>query len=71
MGEDEWRRSGFGETGQRLRHEQWLAVRAAKLRNEMLRMAECLGEEMASELGMVSRSRSRDWRMERKRESHG
>ena len=41
---------GMGQTGQRLRQEQWEAVRAMKLRNEMLRMAEFLGEEMASEL---------------------
>ena len=33
--------------GERLRQEQWEAVRTMKLRNEMLRMAECLGEEMA------------------------
>ena len=42
---------GMGQTGERLRQEQWEAVRTLKLRNEMLRMAECLGEEMASELG--------------------
>ena len=45
---------GMGQTGERLRQEQWEAVRAMKLRNEMLRMAECLGEEMASELGRES-----------------
>ena len=37
----------MGQTGERLRQEQWEAVRTVKLRNEMLRMAECLGEEMA------------------------
>ena len=41
---------GMGQTGERLRQEQWEAVRTFKFRNEMLRMAECLGEEMASEL---------------------
>ena len=61
----------MGETEQRLRQEQWDAVRSAKLRNEMLGMGECLGEEMASEVGRESRCRIRDWRMERKRESHG
>ena len=40
--------------GERLRQEQWGAVRVVKLRKEMLRMAECLGEETASELGRES-----------------
>ena len=58
----------MGETGQSLRQEQWDAVMAAKLRSEMLRMAECLGEEMAREFGRGSRCRIRDRRMERERE---
>ena len=56
----------MGETGQRFRQEQWDAVRAAKLRDEMMRMAECLGE-----LGRESRRRVRDGKVERRRESHG
>ena len=62
---------GMGQTGQRLRQEQWEAVRAMKLRNEMLKMAECLGEEMASELGKGSWRRARDSGMERRRERGG
>ena len=54
------------QTGQRLRQEQWEAVRAMKLRSEMPRMAECLGEK----LGKGSRRRVRDLGMERRRESH-
>ena len=65
MGDD----LGMGQTGQRLRQEQWEAVRAMKLRNEMLRMAECLGGEMASELGRWSRRRVRESGMERRGES--
>ena len=38
---------GMGLTGERLRQEQWETVRTMKLKNEVLRMAECLGEEMA------------------------
>ena len=53
---------GMGQTGERLRQEQWEAVRAMKLRNEMLRMAECLGEELASELGRQSWRGARDVR---------
>ena len=41
-----------------------------KLRNEMLRMAECLGEEMASELERGSRRHVQDLGMERRKESH-
>ena len=71
---EQWRRMseddlGMGQTGLRLRQEQWDAVRAMKLRNEMLRMAECLGEELASELGRGSRRRARDSGMERRGES--
>ena len=61
----------MGKTGRRLRQEQWDDVRCMKLRNEMLRMAECLGEEMACDLGRRSRCRIRDWRMEKRRGSHG
>ena len=62
---------GMGQTGERLRHEQWEAVRAMKLRNEMLRMAECLGEEMASELGRGSWRDARNLRRDRGGERRG
>ena len=55
---------GMGQTGERLRQEQWEAVRAMKLGSEMLRMGECLGEEMASELGRVSWRDARNLRRE-------
>ena len=57
---------GMGQTGERIRQEQWEAVRAMKLRNEMLRMAECLGEEMASELGRGSWRCARDSRWKKR-----
>ena len=42
-----------GDSGQRLRDEQWEEVRSRKLRNASVRMAERLGEEMASELRLA------------------
>ena len=42
-----------GDLGQRLRYEQWEEVRDRKLRNASVRMAERLGEEMASELRLA------------------
>ena len=42
-----------GNSGQRLRDEQWEEVRNRKLRNTSVRMAERLGEEMASELRLA------------------
>ena len=41
-----------GDLRQRLRDEQWDEMRSRKLRNASATMAECLGEEMASELRM-------------------
>ena len=45
---------GVGQMKEKWRQEQWEMVRALRLRNDMLRMAECLGEEMASELARGS-----------------
>ena len=59
----------WGRRDRGLRQEQWEAVRAMKLRNEKLRMVECLGEEMASELGRGSWRPVRDSGMERRGES--
>ena len=42
-----------GGSGQRLRDEQWEEVRNRKLRNTSVRMAERLGEEMATELRLA------------------
>ena len=44
----------MGQMREKWRQEQWETVRALNLRNDMLRMAECLGEEMASELARGS-----------------
>ena len=44
---------GVGDLGQRLRDEQWCEMRSRELRNASARMAERLGEEMASELRMA------------------
>ena len=60
---------GMGQTGERLRQEQWETVRTMKLKNEVLRMAECLGEEMASELGRGSWRDVRNLRREREGET--
>ena len=73
---EKWRRMseddlGMGQTGERLRQEQWETVRTLQLRNEMLRMAECLGEEMASELGRESWRDVRNLRKERRGEKEG
>ena len=62
---------GMGQMGERLRQEQWKTVRTLKLRNDMLRMAECLGEEMASELGRGSWRDVRNLRKERRGERDG
>ena len=43
----------MGDLGQRLRDEKWEEVRSRRLRNAGMRMAERLGEEMASELRMA------------------
>ena len=40
-------------SGQKLRDEQWDEIRSRKLRKANVRMAERLGEEMASELRMA------------------
>ena len=42
-----------GDSGQRLRNEQWKEVRNKKLKNTSVRMAEPLGEEVASELSLA------------------
>ena len=42
---------GMGQMREKWRQEQWETVSGFEMRNDMLRMAECLGEEMASELG--------------------
>ena len=39
-----------GDLGQRLRQEQWKEVRNLMGRSEAVRMAECFGEELGSEL---------------------
>ena len=62
---------GMGQTGERLRQEQWETVRTKKLKNEVLRMAECLGEEMASELGRGSWRDVRNLRRERRGDREG
>ena len=45
--------SDAGDLEQRLRDEQWEEVRDRKLRNTSVRMAERLGEDMASELRLA------------------
>ena len=62
---------GMGRMGERLRQEQWETARALKLSNDMLRMAECLGEEMASELARGSWRDVRNLRKERRGEREG
>ena len=53
------------------RQEQWEMVRALRLRNDMLRMAECLGEEMASELARGSWRNVQNLRRDRRSERSG
>ena len=61
----------IGQMGERWRQEQWETVRALTLRNDMLRMADCLGEEMASELARGSWRDVRNLRKERRGERGG
>ena len=62
---------GVGQMKEKWRQEQWEMVRALRLRNDMLRMAECLGEEMASELARVSWRNVRNLRRDRRGEKSG
>ena len=62
---------GVGQMKEKWRQEQWEMVRALRLRNDMLRMAECLGEEMASELARGSWRNVRNLRKDRKGERGG
>ena len=62
---------GMGQMREKWRQEQWDTVRALKLRNDMLRMAECLGEEMASELARGSWRNVRNLRKDRRGERGG
>ena len=65
----------MGEVGQRLRQEQWEEVRSWKMRDEGVRMAVRLGDEMGSELSKGawkggSRRRERGRRVKEQREKH-
>ena len=60
-----------GQMQEKWRQEQWERVRALRLKNEMLRMAECLGEEMASELARGSWRNVQDLRRDRRGEKSG
>ena len=62
---------GMGQMREKWRQEQWETVRALKLRNDMLRMAECLGEEMASELARGSWRNVRNLKKDRRGERGG
>ena len=62
---------GVGQMQEKWRQEQWEMVRAWRLRNDMLRMAECLGEEMASELARGSWRNVRNLRRDRRGEKSG
>ena len=62
---------GVGQMKEKWRQEQWETVRALKLRNDMLRMAECLGEEMASELARGSWRNVRNLKKDRRGERGG
>ena len=62
---------GVGQMKEKWRQEQWEMVRALRLRNDMLRMAECLGEEMASELARGSWRNVRNLRKDRRGERGG
>ena len=70
-----WKRDDLDQMKGKWRQEQWEMVRAWRLRNDMLRMAECLGEEMASELARWSwrnvQNLRRDRRSERSRKGVG
>ena len=57
-----------GQMQEKWRQEQWEMVRALRLKNEMLRMAECLGEEMASELARGSWGNDQNLRRDRRSE---
>ena len=50
MGGVEWRRFGWRRLGRSLRQEQWDEMKNLMGRSEAVRMAQCLGEELGSEL---------------------
>ena len=66
----------MGDIGQRLQEEQWEEVGMRKLRDEEVRMAERLGEEMGSELSKGawkggSQRRERERSVKGQRERYG
>ena len=71
MGGVEWRRLDGGDSGRSLRQEQWEEMRNFVGKSEAVRMAECLGEELGSELnrgmwlGSCRDRRGRDRRVRR------
>ena len=53
----------MGESGRKLRKEQWEEIRNGESRSEPMRMAERLGEDVESKLNRVM-NRERGWRRE-------